>query len=126
MLYQSDLMGSDPRVVLDEWSASGREVPDFTRALVQGVADHLSELDAEIGARSEGWSVDRMASVDRTILRVAAYELLVGRETPVGAAIDEAVRAAKELSTEDSGRFVNGVLGKIARASAGGPPVERE
>jgi N utilization substance protein B len=59
-----------------------------------------------------------MASVDRTILRVAAYELLVGRQTPVGAAIDEAVRAAKELSTEDSGRFVNGVLGKIARASA--------
>jgi transcription antitermination protein NusB len=126
MLYQSDLMGSDPRVVLDEWSASGREVPDFTRMLVQGVADHRSELDEEIGARSEGWSVDRMASVDRTILRVAAYELLVGRETPVGAAIDEAVRAAKELSTEDSGRFVNGVLGKIARASAGGPPGERE
>jgi N utilization substance protein B len=126
MLFQSDVTGSDPRVVLEDWSASGREVPVFTRELVEGVADHLSELDREIGARSEGWSVDRMASVDRTILRVAAYELLVGRQTPVGAAIDEAVRAAKELSTEDSGRFVNGVLGKIARASAEGSPAERE
>jgi N utilization substance protein B len=126
MLFQSDLTGSDPRVVLEDWSASGREVPVFTRELVEGVADHLPELDREIGARSEGWSVDRMASVDRTILRVAAYELLVGRQTPVGAAIDEAVRAAKELSTEDSGRFVNGVLGKIARASAEGSPAERE
>jgi N utilization substance protein B len=126
MLFQSDVTGSDPRVVLEDWSASGREVPVFTRELVEGVAGHLAELDREIGARSEGWSVDRMASVDRTILRVAAYELLVGRQTPVGAAIDEAVRAAKELSTEDSGRFVNGVLGKIARASADGSPVERE
>jgi transcription antitermination protein NusB len=126
LLFQSDVTGSDPRVVLAEWSASGREVPAFTRDLVEGVADHLKELDGEIGARSEGWSVDRMASVDRTILRVATYELIVGRQTPVGAAIDEAVRAAKELSTEDSGRFVNGVLGKIARASAGGPPTERD
>ena len=126
MLYQSDVTGTDARAVLEDWAASGREVPAFSRELVEGVADHLSELDREIGARSEGWSVERMASVDRTILRVAAYELLVGRQTPVGAAIDEAVRAAKELSTEDSGRFVNGVLGKIARASADGSPVERE
>jgi N utilization substance protein B len=126
LLFQSDVTGSDPRVVLRDWTASGREIPDFTRELVEGVADHQAELDREIGARSEGWSVDRMASVDRTILRVAAYELLVGRQTPVGAAIDEAVRAAKELSTEDSGRFVNGVLGKIARASADGSPVESE
>ena len=126
MLYQADVTGSGPRTVLAEWEASGRDVPAFTRELVEGVDDHLPELDREIGEHSEGWTVDRMASVDRTILRVAAYELLVGRETPVGAAIDEAVRAAKELSTEDSGRFVNGVLGKITRASAGGSgsPVE--
>jgi transcription antitermination protein NusB len=63
-----------------------------------------------------------MASLDRTILRVATYELTsVDSAVPVGAAIDEAVRAAKELSTDDSGRFVNGVLGKIA-AGLGGPP----
>ena len=128
MLFQADVTGSSPRAVLEGWSASGRDVPAFTRELVEGVADHLPELDRELGAHSEGWTVERMASVDRTILRVAAYELLVGRQTPVGAAIDEAVRAAKELSTEDSGRFVNGVLGKVARASAGGSgsPVEGE
>jgi N utilization substance protein B len=126
VLYQSDVTGSDPRIVLEEWSASGSDVPAFTRELVEGVADHLTELDGEIGARSEGWSVDRMATVDRTILRVAAFELLVGRQTPVGAAIDEAVRAAKELSTEDSGRFVNGILGKIARGLEGGAPTERD
>ena len=79
------------------------------------VSDHLDEIDRTIAAHSEGWTVDRMASVDRTVLRVAAYELAFGREVPVGVAIDEAVRAAKDLSTEDSGRFVNGVLGKIAR-----------
>jgi transcription antitermination protein NusB len=115
MLFQADVTGSHPSDVLDGWSASGRDVPAFTRELVEGVADHLTELDRSIGAHSEGWTVERMASVDRTILRVATYELLVDRGTPVGAAIDEAVRAAKELSTEDSGRFVNGVLGKIAR-----------
>jgi N utilization substance protein B len=115
MLFQADVTGSDPRVVLEEWSTSGREVPAFTRELVEGVADDLSRIDRAIGAHSEGWTVERMASVDRTILRVAAYELLVDRQTPVGAAIDEAVRAAKELSTEDSGRFVNGVLGKLAK-----------
>ncbi len=119
ILFQADVTGSTGRSVLAEWLASGRDVHDFTRDLVEGVADHLDELDRTIGAHSEGWSVDRMASVDRTILRVAAFELLIGRQTPVGAAIDEAVRAAKELSTEDSGRFVNGILGKIARASAG-------
>lgn len=128
ILFQADVTGKGPRAVLEGWKASGRDVPAFTRELVEGVAENLPELDREIGAHSEGWTVDRMASVDRTIMRVAAYELLVGRHTPVGAAIDEAVRSAKELSTEDSGRFVNGVLGKIARASAGGPgsPVERE
>ena len=115
ILFQADVTGSDGRSVLAAWQDSGREIPSFTRALVEGVADHAGELDGTIGGHSEGWTVDRMASVDRTILRVAAYELLFGREVPVGAAIDEAVRAAKDLSTEDSGRFVNGVLGKIAR-----------
>jgi N utilization substance protein B len=67
-----------------------------------------------LSAHSEHWKLDRMASVDRTILRLATYELLHRPDVPAGAAIDEAVRAAKELSTEDSGRFVNGVLGKVA------------
>jgi len=115
ILFQADVTGTDGRSALQGWIGSGREVPPFTRALVEGVDEDLDEIDATIAAHSEGWTVDRMASVDRTVLRVAAYELAFGGEVPVGVAIDEAVRAAKDLSTEDSGRFVNGVLGKIAR-----------
>jgi len=115
ILFQADVTETDGRSALQGWIGSGREVPPFTRALVEGVSDHLDEIDATIAAHSEGWTIDRMASVDRTVLRVAAYELAFGGEVPVGVAIDEAVRAAKDLSTEDSGRFVNGVLGKIAR-----------
>lgn len=113
VLYQSDVTGADGRVVLGEWGEAGRDIPAFTRDLVDGVAENLEGLDRTIGAHSDDWRVERMASLDRTILRVATYELTV-LGTPVGAAIDEAVKAAKDLSTEDSGRFVNGVLGRIA------------
>jgi N utilization substance protein B len=115
ILFQADVTGTDGRTALEGWVGSGRSVPEFTRALVEGVSDHLEEIDRTVATHSEGWTVDRMASVDRTVLRVAAYELTFGGQVPVGAAIDEAVRAAKDLSTEDSGRFVNGILGKIAR-----------
>lgn len=114
ILFQADVTGTDGRSALAGWVDSGRMVPAFARELVEGVTDHLAELDETIGAHSEGWTVDRMASVDRTVLRAASYELLFDRSVPVGVAIDEAVRAAKDLSTDDSGRFVNGVLGKIA------------
>jgi N utilization substance protein B len=114
ILFQADVTGKDGRSALAGWVESGRTVPAFTRELVEGVSDHLAELDRTIGAHSEGWTVDRMASVDRTVLRAAAYELAFDRAVPVGVAIDEAVRAAKDLSTDDSGRFVNGILGKIA------------
>lgn len=113
-LYQADVTHSNGPAVLAEWEQAAREVPDFTRELVEGVAEHLDELDRTLGTHAEGWRVERMPSLDRTILRLATYELTHLGEVPVGAVIDEAVRAAKELSTEDSGRFVNGVLGKIA------------
>ena len=115
ILFQADVTGTDGPTALEGWVGSGRLVPEFTRSLVEGVSDHLEEIDRTIAAHSEGWTVDRMASVDRTVLRVATYELAFEGEVPVGVAIDEAVRAAKDLSTEDSGRFVNGILGKIAR-----------
>jgi transcription antitermination protein NusB len=124
ILFQADVTGNDGRSALAGWVESGRTVPPFTRELVEGVTDHLAELDETIGAHSEGWTIDRMASVDRTVLRAAVYELAFDRAVPVGVAIDEAVRAAKDLSTDDSGRFVNGVLGKIASEldpKAGGP-----
>ena len=115
ILFQADVTGSDGRSALEGWVGSGRSVPPFTRTLVEGVTDRLEDIDRTIAAHSEGWTVDRMASVDRTVLRVAVYELAFGGQVPVGVAIDEAVRAAKDLSTADSGRFVNGILGKVAR-----------
>ena len=114
ILFQADVTGTDGRIALEGWVGSGRSVSRFTRTLVEGVSDHLEQIDRAIASHSEGWTVDRMASVDRTVLRVAAYELAFGGQV-TGVAIDEAVRAAKDLSTEDSGRFVNGILGKIAK-----------
>ena len=113
ILYEADLIGKSPRAVLEEWRMAGRSVSDYANVLVGGVEDRLSQLDAVLGKNSEGWSVHRMPVVDRTILRLACYELQSG--VPPAVAISEAVHAANELSTQDSGRFVNGVLGMIAR-----------
>jgi len=113
ILFEADLIGRSPRAVLEEWRTAGRSIAEYAGELVAGVEDRLSELDAVLGKNSEGWSVHRMPVVDRTILRVACYELESG--VPPAVAISEAVHAANELSTQDSGRFVNGVLGKIAR-----------
>lgn len=106
-------MGRSPSEVLEEWRSLGNPVSHFTTELVHGVEGAREEIDALLEARSDEWAVARMAAVDRTILRVAVYELRSG--TPAGVAISEAVEAAKELSTDDSGRFVNGILGRIAR-----------
>ena len=119
-LYQADITHTPGPDVLADWEVAGREIPPFTRDLVEGVTQHLAEIDRTIGEIAEGWRVERMPSLDRTILRIATFELIFPGDVPPGPAIDEAVRAAKELSTEDSGRFVNGVLGRIARASSAG------
>jgi N utilization substance protein B len=113
ILYQADVTERSPRTVMADWQKMGRTVPAYTETLIAGVEENLPEIDALLAAHSEGWTVHRMAVVDRTILRVACYELRSG--LPAGVAINEAVDAAKELSTEDSGRFINGVLGRIAR-----------
>ena len=116
ILFQADVRGESSADALQDWAADvDRAVPAFALELVLGVAEHLDELDRIIGDHAHDWTVHRMAAVDRTILRLATYELLHRPDVPPSAAINEAVEAAKELSTEDSGRFVNGVLGAIAR-----------
>jgi N utilization substance protein B len=119
ILYQADLMGRSAGDVMEEWRAAGRSVSEYAADLVGGVEARMDEIDALIGSSSEGWAVYRMPVLDRTILRVACYEMEA--EVPTAVAISEAVHAANELSTKDSGRFVNGVLGTIAREAAGGP-----
>ncbi|MEX1047088.1 MAG: transcription antitermination factor NusB [Actinomycetota bacterium] len=115
ILFRSDLAGVAPSVTpVEEQYAD-----EFTRELVEGVEERLSELDQAIGSHAEGWTVARMAAVDRTVLRLAVYELKYRPDVPEAVAINEAVEAAKELSTDESGRFVNGILGQIARDAAG-------
>jgi N utilization substance protein B len=94
--------------------------PDpFTVALLDGVAAHAARIDELVAKAAEGWELDRMPALDRAVLRLATYELLVERDTPVAVVIDEAVELAHQYSTESSGSFVNGVLATIARQVRG-------
>jgi transcription antitermination protein NusB len=115
ILYQADVTDAEPTDVLEDWLGADREVPAFARELVAGVEDHMPRIDLLLERRSIDWPVARMAALDRTILRVAVEEMRFREDVPAGVAISEAVEVANELSTDDSGRFVNGVLGRIAR-----------
>jgi transcription antitermination protein NusB len=110
--------GRAPTEVVDDWRDAGRDVPPFARELVAGVDEHLPSIDLVLERGAEGWTVARMAALDRTILRVAVEELLYRDDVPPSVAISEAVEAAAELSSEESKRFVNGILGTIARDEA--------
>ena len=114
ILHQADVAGRDAVDVLVERRELGERVPTFAEELVRGVSEHRQELDRLIAAHSDAWPVARMPVVDRTLIRIACFELLYREDVPPGAVISQAVEAAKELSTEDSSRFVNGILGKIA------------
>ena len=115
ILYQADVSHRPPTEVLEGRRQLGQRIPGFTEDLVRGVEERLGDLDHLIGEHAQDWTVERMAVVDRAILRVACFELRHRGDVPVGAAIDEAVIAAKEMSTEESGGFVNGILGRVAR-----------
>lgn len=90
------------------------EVAAFARDLVMGVLSHEEALNREIRQASKNWELEQMAKMDRVILRIAIYEITIARQVPMKAAINESIELAKEFSGEDSSRFVNGVLGKIA------------
>lgn len=112
-LYEADLLE------LGELPA-GSDLRGRARRLAEGVLAHRAELDEELGRASEHWRVDRMPAVDRAILRLGLYELRFETDTPTAVIVSEAVRIAKEFSTEKSGKFVNGVLGALAERERGG------
>ena len=93
---------------------------EYARVLVAGVQDHAADIDALIARYADHWTIQRMPVVDRNVLRVALFELLWRTDVPVPVAINEAVELAKALSTEESGRFVNGLLGRIAEQARQG------
>jgi N utilization substance protein B len=112
-LYQSDVTGR-PAPELVERGAS-----PFTRELVEGVEADRGALDESIAKHATGWTLDRIAPLERNILRVAVHELRNRPDVPTEVAIDEAVEAAKELCGADAPGFVNGVLGAVQRENGG-------
>jgi transcription antitermination protein NusB len=123
ILFEADQRGSDPLEVLAGRRADGDEPANpYTVELVEGVAAHQGEIDAAIRAHAQGWSLERMPAVDRAVLRLGVYEVHFSADVPTAVAIDEAVQLAKDLSTDDSPAFVNGVLGAVV-ADARGPQV---
>ncbi|HVL99530.1 MAG TPA: transcription antitermination factor NusB [Egibacteraceae bacterium] len=114
VLYEADLKGHPVPTVLAEHLRAEDPLPEFALALVRGVHRHREEIDDLISAHARGWTLSRMPVVDRNLLRIGLYEILHDDDVPTAVAIDEAVELAKELSTDNSGRFVNGVLARIA------------
>jgi N utilization substance protein B len=111
LLYEADAKGLTSAEVL----AALPVRPDpMAVELVEGVADHQVEIDDLLSRFAKGWSVERMPVIDRTVLRLATYELLGRPDVPTAVVIDEAVELAKRFSTDDSGHFVNGMLSAIA------------
>jgi len=98
-----------------DWRDAGRTVTPFAVELIEGVTQHQPEIDLLLEEHSEGWTVARMAALDRTIMRVAVFELMHRPDVPTSVAISEAIEAATELSSDESRRYVNGILGRIAR-----------
>jgi N utilization substance protein B len=111
LCYEVEARGLSAEEVLDEQPAR----PDaYTVTLVRGVDEHRDEIDALLTRYSQHWAVDRMPAVDRALLRIGTYELTWGDGLTPGVVINEAVELAQQYSTKDSGRFVNGLLSRVA------------
>lgn len=119
MLYQWELSGSTPEQVCASFLADRRldsDVERFACELFNGSVKEIARLDHMVREQAENWRLERMAAVDRNILRVALYELLYHPETPAPAVINEALEIARRFSCEDSVEFVNGVLDGIRKS----------
>jgi N utilization substance protein B len=110
LLYEAHSKEVSPT---DALSMQVLEPDDLTKQLVEGVELHREQLDAAIGAKAKGWTLERMPVLDLNVLRIGAFELVDRLEVPVAVVLDEAVELAKRFSTDDSGRFVNGVLSAL-------------
>ena len=122
LLFQVDVGKVPVADALAYWEATAAEYahydPEttiFARELFEGTLAHLEEIDGIIGHYAREWSLDRMANVDRNLLRLAIYEILYRPDVPASVSVDEAVELAKKYSTAESGKFVNGILGSFLR-----------
>jgi len=121
VLFQLEGTGDDPEEVLryhGSENGANDEIISFAGQLVGGVIAHRDELDAILTEASEHWKLEQMAKVDRVILRIAVYEIAIDRKVPTKAAINESIELAKTFSGDEAGRFVNGILGRVAATTA--------
>jgi N utilization substance protein B len=116
ILYAAEMRGQDPVGAMDAAIADGEGPTNpHTEALVRGVTEHRERIDELLTTYSEAWTLDRMPAVDRTALRIGVFELLYDDDVPPAVAVTEAVALVRNLSTDDSPAFVNGVLGSMLR-----------
>ena len=141
VLYESEIRGTLPLEALSARESEGWVIPteeeavtlvpldeepsadvlEYARSLVTGVQAHHADIDSLITSYADKWAIERMPTVDRNLVRIALFELFWGDDVPVAVAINEAVDLAKAFSTEDSGRFVNGLLGRIVERERAQP-----
>jgi N utilization substance protein B len=119
ILYESDIRNSDALATLEsrditEEGPDARPIREYTRELIAGVTSNKRKIDELIATYAQGWDMDRLAAVDRNILRLGIFEIIWSDELADGIAIDEAITLAKDLSTEESSTFIHGLLGKIS------------
>jgi N utilization substance protein B len=122
LLYQYELTRAEPERMqadFDEWRGATDGVREFADGLLRGTLDHLAQIDEELERQTAHWRLDRLAAVDRNILRLAMYELLFQSETPPAVVIDEAIEIAKKFGAEESPRFINGVLDGFLKRKVG-------
>jgi len=116
VLYAAELRGRDPVEALEAAVAEGEGPTNpYTETLVRGVTEHSPRIDALLGQYAQGWALGRMPAVDRNALRIGVFELLYADDVPDVVAVSEAVALVRNLSTDDSPSFVNGVLGSMLR-----------
>lgn len=122
-LYAADISKLDPTVLLSETlsQVSDRQnqqaIFDYAETLVNGYRSNSQNIDSQLQGLSDGWKLERMPALDRAILRIGAWEILFNDEVPAEVAISEAVALAGEYSTDDSPKFVNGVLARLAKSA---------
>ena len=119
VLYASDLRAENPVDALERAIADG-EGPgnDYTTTLVRGVVEHQARIDELLATYAQGWTLERLPAVDRNVLRLGVFEVLYADDVPDTVAVTEAMSLVRDLSTDESPQFVNGVLGNIVRNKA--------
>ncbi|GAB2855461.1 transcription antitermination factor NusB [Nocardioides pacificus] len=116
VLYASDMRGESAVAALDQAIADGEgPTNDYTATLVRGVVEHQVRIDELLSSYAHGWTLERMPAVDRNVLRLGVFEVLYVEDVPDAVAVSEAMTLVRDLSTDESPSFVNGVLGNIMR-----------